>query len=546
MNKLEKYQGVIAQLNDSCGNLLNETAKADFSTKANDFTSMLNASKYIKVPLVGIFSAGKSSLLNVFVQKPSLLPVDTLPETAIAYELYYDINEHIELYRDGNKIDDKSLAQIKEFSSKPGDVAKVYVNSSVVKSLQERNIILVDMPGIGSGIERHDLAIGHYIEQGTAFVLIVSSEQGSLRNSTLLFLEELKQYNLNPAVLISKSDKASDKDLKDMKEYVTAQLSKISATQPYVATVSAVNNDIAGFSQYMNSLDPDKLLAEKVGGVLKNIVNSVVASLKLQAQIKLKNIEGIDEKIKSLDKEIENVKVSLPTSSVLETPEQVCSEVLSNIKDALGIKASDLASMIVKGEDPESIKSAFISVVRAELVKSIKEESEKYADKLSGSVNQAMKDIDSIDLSGILSEYEEMIDAATMVIINFINKIPGFWGKILKVLAPFIGTIIGKVVNWIFGESEETKTNKVVGLIKEKIISEITEGLKPHVLQMVIDNQAKIKDQMQKDVISSLEKSKDALKDKIKDAQKDKSEVESEVAKINGAIDFASNMMNQI
>lgn len=82
-----------------------------------------------------------SSLLNVFTQKPGMLPVDTAPETAVAYEMYYDTNERVELYREGSKVDTRSLSDIKGLDTKPGEIAKVYSNSEPIERLQDKSII---------------------------------------------------------------------------------------------------------------------------------------------------------------------------------------------------------------------------------------------------------------------------------------------------------------------------------------------------------------------------------------------------------------------
>ena len=47
---------------------------------------------FIKIPFVGDFSSGKSSLLNAYIGS-DLLPTNILPETAVAYELYYAEDE---------------------------------------------------------------------------------------------------------------------------------------------------------------------------------------------------------------------------------------------------------------------------------------------------------------------------------------------------------------------------------------------------------------------------------------------------------------------
>ena len=52
----------------------------------------------IRVPLIGKFSAGKSTLLNLLLDEAELLEVDILPETALPTEICYSEEDHVYLY----------------------------------------------------------------------------------------------------------------------------------------------------------------------------------------------------------------------------------------------------------------------------------------------------------------------------------------------------------------------------------------------------------------------------------------------------------------
>lgn len=216
MKVVEKFQNLLKDVESISGALMTKSGADEFKNKRKRFESLLDKSQYVKVPLVGIFSAGKSSALNIYVKKPGLLPVDTTPETAVAYELYYSTDERVELYRSGELIAKTAVIEIKSLPVQPGDVALVYVDSQPVKQLQDRGIILVDMPGIGSGNQNHDEAIMNYIEFGTAFIMLMDAEQGALKGSTLQFVEELKKYSIKSAFLISKIDKKPASDIQDI------------------------------------------------------------------------------------------------------------------------------------------------------------------------------------------------------------------------------------------------------------------------------------------------------------------------------------------
>ena len=487
-NNLSKFQRALDKVSEVAPLLIGD-AQAEFKTKSEEFLNAVQESQYIKVPLVGVFSAGKSSLLNIFTQKPGMLPVDTEPETAVAYELYFDFQERVELYRNGNKIDSKPLADIKQLDTKPGDIAKVYCTSEPIKDLQDRGIILVDMPGIGSGIERHDAAIFNYINSGTAFVLIVDAEQGSLRGSTLAFMHELSQYNLFPAVLVSKIDKKPESDVKDIVEYIRYQLTRLGNANPFVSTVCAVNNNLEGLNKYLNALNPAALVSEKLGKKLKLIIHAVSEQLKVRVDLRSKDIDNVDEKIKQIETEIANVKAELPTSNNnADTPEKSTQDIIDNVKAALEAKATDIAQMIVDREDSETIKSVIVSTVRTEIISSLKEESEQYSTALGTAVQEAVAGLASIEVDDdFLEGFADIFETLN----NYIGALlsaGGVWGELASLLLPFLPDVI----NWLFGKSDEEILGEVRDKVLSKCVNQVTTAIQPTIFKITVDNQRRI------------------------------------------------------
>ena len=505
---------------------------------------MVEESRYIKVPLVGVFSAGKSSLLNIFTQKPGMLPVDTMPETAVAYELYYAASECVELYRNGSKIDTKPLAEITRLDTKPGDIAKVYCTSEPIKELQDKGIVLVDMPGIGSGIERHDAAIFNYINSGTAFILIVDAEQGSLRGSTLAFMHELSQYSMFPAVLVSKTDKKTEADVKDITEYIKFQMTQLGNTNPYISTVCSVNNNLEGLNRYLDSLNPESLVAEKLSKSLKIIVNSVIEQMKVRISLRSKDIENIDEKIKQIDEEINNVKAELPVgeNQDIDTPEKSTQDILDNVKAALEAKATDIAQMIVDKEDQESIKAVIVSIVRAEIISSLKEESEQYSTALGTAVQEQMRNLATIEVdTDFMKDMSEILEILNGYIAMLLPA-GGIWGNLARVLLPFLPGI----VNWLFGKTDEDILEEVREKVISKCVNEVAEGIRPTISKITIDTQHKIQEKIQSELVSKMEKVKEGLREKIADANKTKEEVTDELSKLNAAVSYLNSVIAEL
>lgn len=532
MNNIIKYQNILDKVTEVSPLLIGESQES-LKKKAEEFMNEVEASKYIKVPLVGIFSAGKSSLLNVFTQKPGMLPVDTMPETAVAYELYYAQTECVELFRNGKKIDTKNLADIKQLDTKPGDIAKVYCTSEPIKKLQERGIILVDMPGIGSGIERHDAAIFNYINNGTAFVLIVDAEQGSLRGSTQAFMHELSQYNMHPAVLVSKIDKKPEAEVTDIVEYIQYQMTRLGNDHPYIGTVCAVNGNIDGLNKYLDSLDPDKIVSEKLDSTLRLIINSLIDEIKVRVNLRTKDITDVDEKIRKIDEEISNVKADLPTlNNNADTPEKSTQDILDNVRAALERKATDIAQMIVDKEDPEAIKAVIVSTVRSEIIASLKEESEQYSTALGTAVQESVVELATIEVdANFMENYSDILN----IVNEYIDKllaIGGIYAQLARILLPFLPDLL----NWLFGKSNEEILEEVRAKVMDKCVNQVLTGIQPTIYNITVENQKRIKEKIQAELVAKMEAVKDGLREKKADANKSKEEVHAEIEKLNSAI----------
>lgn len=541
MNNVLKYQTALDKVAEVAPFLVGE-AQDELKKKSEEFMAEVQESQYIKVPLVGVFNAGKSSLLNVFTQKPGMLPVDCMPETAVAYELYYATNECVELYRNGNKVDTKPLQDIKMLKTEPGDIAKVYCTSETVKSLQEKGIILVDMPGIGSGIERHDAAIFNYIKEGTAFVLIVDAEQGSLRGSTLAFMHELSQYGMFPAVLVSKIDKKPENAVKDIVEYIRYQMTKLGNNNPFISTVCAVNNDLSGLNNFLDSLNAEALVTEKLSKKLNIIVNSVIEQIKVRVALRTQDIANVDEKIQKLDEEIANVKAELPSSSDADTPEKSTQDILDNVAVALEAKATDIAQMIINKEDEETIKSVIVSTVRMEIISSLKEESEQYSNALGAAIQQSVEELAKIEINtDFMEDYGSIISVVTSYISQLLN-VGGVWGKIAKMILPFLP----QVLNWLLGKNDSEVLEEVRAMVLSKCVNQIVEEIRPTIMKITVENQKRIQEKIQEELVAKMESIKDGLKEKIADANKSKEEVEAELGKLNAALSQLGAIMADV
>ena len=113
-------------------NFSNADSIAKAESAKDSLVNDLQHDSYIKVPFVGDFSAGKSSLINSYMGV-DLLPTDVAPQTAVSYELYYSKDEKLDVYHNGNLKLSAALGEIANLDVDPGDIVKVFIDNDPVR-----------------------------------------------------------------------------------------------------------------------------------------------------------------------------------------------------------------------------------------------------------------------------------------------------------------------------------------------------------------------------------------------------------------------------
>ncbi len=144
----------------------------------------------VRIPLIGAFSAGKSSLLNALIEK-KLLCVEIDPASNLATEICFAEQESIKGYKANQFVKNLTAQELKqqEFSDlMPDGHIEVQLNQPFLASLP--HLCLADLPGLDSKSDAHMQAIHHYLGRSLAYVITVSSEEGTLKESIKKFLQE--------------------------------------------------------------------------------------------------------------------------------------------------------------------------------------------------------------------------------------------------------------------------------------------------------------------------------------------------------------------
>lgn len=514
----------------------------------------LNNHAYVKVPFVGDFNAGKSSLINSFLGI-DLLPTNILPETAVSYELYYSEKERLEIVDGGNVKETAPLSKVSELNLTPTNLVKVFVNNQKIKALNEKHVVIVDMPGIDSGVEAHNNAILNYVQDGTCFVLVTDAECGTLRATTLNFIDEVKKYGSDVYIAISKCDKKSSEEVDKIKRTVEEVAEKYLGKKVPVAVTSAVDKNYSELEKILNSIDSEILIENRFKLPVTNYVNGFIVELQLQIKLLLSNESDYSGKLEKLRREkddaIENVK---KRASAAQSVSGSADDILQDITVALKSKSGYLATLLYQQVDTNVFANEIMTVIRPVLVNSLKREVTEYGDVISGAVQEFTLNVDNI----INDKDNDLLNGATEMVENLLGKdvLEGMLKKGLdkvaeklvaykglstllkgfaKVLTPIITIVVNilpDLMRMIFGKSKENKINEIKLKFSTEVVYKIVESLRSSIEEIISSQRAEVDSNIQTLIEEETKKYNDNIQAILKQQNEEKEEREQKAASL--------------
>lgn len=514
----------------------------------------LNNHAYVKVPFVGDFNAGKSSLINSFLGI-DLLPTNILPETAVSYELYYSEKERLEIVDGGNVKETAPLSKVSELNLTPTNLVKVFVNNQKIKALNEKHVVIVDMPGIDSGVEAHNNAILNYVQDGTCFMLVTDAECGTLRATTLNFIDEVKKYGSDVYIAISKCDKKSSEEVDKIKRTVEEVAEKYLGKKVPVAVTSAVDKNYSELEKILNSIDSEILIENRFKLPVTNYVNGFIVELQLQIKLLLSNESDYSGKLEKLRREkddaIENVK---KRASAAQSVSGSADDILQDITVALKSKSGYLATLLYQQVDTNVFANEIMTVIRPVLVNSLKREVTEYGDVISGAVQEFTLNVDNI----INDKDNDLLNGATEMVENLLGKdvLEGMLKKGLdkvaeklvaykglstllkgfaKVLTPIITIVVNilpDLMRMIFGKSKENKINEIKLKFSTEVVYKIVESLRSSIEEIISSQRAEVDSNIQTLIEEETKKYNDNIQAILKQQNEEKEEREQKAASL--------------
>lgn len=569
MEKISHFIDIVEKaFSIAAPNFSNQESVKKATANKDDLGAQLRKDSYIKVPFVGDFNAGKSSLLNAMLGV-DLLPTNILPETAVSYELYYDTQEKLEVWEDDRLVQTTGLSQIKNLNLTPKNFVKVYINNDFVKSQFDRNIVIVDMPGIDSGIEAHNNAILHYIQDGNYFVLLTDAEGGTLRQTAINFIDEVKKYGADVAVIISKVDKKSVEDIPGIKATVEKIARLYVGSDAKVATSSAVNKDFAGVMDILNSIDSEQIIKTKYEPLVKGLINGYISELQMQMQLLLQDKSHFEDKIQKLKEEKENAINGLRhKSESTQSVEGSADDILNDIAAALRAKAGYLATLLYNGQDMNVFKQELLTIIRPVIVTSFKREITEYQDvigqavqEFSAKADEILNDKDNKALSGAEELVGNLVgkDVLEGLLKKGLDKLAERFvnykglGLLFKTLGKVIGPVVTIAINiipdilrLIFGKSKEQKISELSEKISSTVICKIVEAMRPQMEEMIREQRGQVDDNLKQLIESETQKYDDNIRAIQQQQQLEKEAAAKKVAELQECVGKLNTLAQEL
>lgn len=359
------------------------------------------------VPVIGAFSAGKSSLLNALMSK-DILPVGIAPETELATELRYSSEPYLlAIKHDGvqERLPIEALSTITRRSSELSHL-RLYLDSEALKAIAP--LVLVDMPGFGSSLENHTKAIAYYLPRGVHFVVLTSIEDGNITQSMLRKLDELKTYNTDFTFLLSKCNLRAADQVEDVQAYIDDQLGVYFGE--HYRSIPLGNRGGEELTHALTALKPDALFSHLFIDILKdqnfevlaqiNLALSMLKKDKAQSEQTARALEQALAKLVEQRKDVESDLKDRYSGKMLDRS-------LRSLDNALNDSLDELVTL-GSSKNPSALSNALSDIIRSSLSSTIKSEVEDIStnmvDRIASKLSATSSQMSVLDISDNWSE----------------------------------------------------------------------------------------------------------------------------------------------
>ncbi len=479
--------------------LNNEKQGIDYNRYFEHFIENLNK-KEIIVPVLGIQGAGKSSFLNAILMEENILPTDVDETTCVPVEVRYGENtdEAVVYYLNGRK-ESIRIKELERYVHNDYNEANNLKVSKIVlynkSDILKHDIVLVDLPGVGSLTPQNQKTTLEYVDKLTAGIFLIRTNPPITR-SEKNFINALWPKLANTIFVQNKWNDESIEDANEAREHNSGVLSSISYAHneerdikvDIVNVYEAVKGKFTGDEEAYNdsgivnvikeikniskeyNRDLMRVLSQKIDEALRNINDRITTYKTLALNEDNQNTLEKEERIKEIKTVLSENKRKLrefrtyaedEMNNIIDNSSKIIKENIENLRVELrriinkGIVDGNRLSLIYKETSDKAINDIM--------------------DKILNSIGEFIKNINSrfenIKIKGFNGTYENISFFNKKSSIKYEKSIPALLGVSTGVIGTVgavgmlggpVGILVGMGISLAFSLIGDHMRKKIV------------------------------------------------------------------------------------
>lgn len=285
-----------------------------------------NPSAQLILPLIGEFSAGKTSLINALTDS-KVLETASLPTTATLYQIIFGApeNKAVALTAEGESV------ELQLDSMKNEELLKYpTVNLFDTSTKVPKDIIFVDTPGLSSPDPKHREVLISILPRVDAILLTVDANQPITR-SLLAFVKEMRLAEKPIYLILNKTDTKSTGELQDLKAGIARD---IDLPIDSIVCTSASTGGVSELQQLLTKIQGQKtqiiakvdaLRTKELIGELRSFIAEILRSSSSPKELK--------EAVRAQERELEHLQSNI--RQLMERVEEKLSDKVDETQSTL-------------------------------------------------------------------------------------------------------------------------------------------------------------------------------------------------------------------
>ena len=524
-------------------------------SKINFYEEKINNTELI-VPVVGGFSAGKSTLINQFLGE-NILSIALTPETALATELRYSENSYIKAIKKDDTFDKYEISEIDIIKEKAKNYKyiKLYLNNQKLQEIEP--LILVDMPGFDAPIEHHNQAILNYLNRGIYFIILTSIEDGNITKSVLREITNIMEFGKDFSFCLSKTNLRTENDIKAVQNIIEDQLKDYFDFNKEIILTD--NSSGLELEKILNKIDIEELFKKVFLSDLRfnhieneSSINIILSTLKVSREEVLKTITELENSIKN----ILNKKEQMIEEAEEKYSNTNIDGIINKITNELNLQKEVLISYAIA--NPNNISQEINEIVKNILIPEIRKRIKDVSNRIVDDFSIELKNLENnLDNSNFDNNWIEKISYSTKNILEkaqnglstivderrsketddkLYKAITTVLGVTTSFVAPIIEIIIiflPEIVRFISGKAKEKQQKeKISEQISISIIPEIKRKLRETIPQIFNDYLKNTIETISQEFETQLEQKRQEIIVTQQDKEDNIKDIEQEILKL--------------